>query len=217
VFEAMTEHAQQAMTLEEALRERHSVRKYVTGHEIPASELNEILELAASAPSSWNLQHWKFLVITDQARKERLLPMAYNQQQTVDCSAVILVLGDLEADKNVRHVYDPLAESGAIPASVRDTMVQNVDNAYQNFGREFAAGEAALNAGFAAMQLMLAAKAKGYDTCPMGGIDRDALRKELNIPERYAVLMMITLGKAATPAHASTRLPLSETVVRETF
>jgi nitroreductase len=67
------------------------------------------------------------------------------------------------------------------------------------------------------MQLMLAAKAKGYDTCPMGGFDKQALIKELNIPDRYIPVMMITIGKAAAPAHASSRFSLEKLVTEESF
>ncbi|MCG7319344.1 nitroreductase family protein [Brevibacillus laterosporus] len=203
-------------TLVEVMKARHSVRKYETGVEIPRSELNEILELAASAPSSWNLQHWRFLVVTNQGKKEKLLPLAYNQQQVVDASAVIIVLGDVKADLAVRDIYGKALQDGLINQQVFDIMVNQVEGAYAS-NAEIGMKEAILNASLASMQLMLAAKAKGYDTCPMGGIDRDGIVKECNIPERYYPVMMLTLGKASTPAHSTGRLPLSEVVINESF
>ena len=203
-------------TAEAVMRARHSVKKYQTGVTIPEAELNEILELANTAPSSWNLQHWRFLVITDQANKDKILPIAYGQKQVQESSATIIVLGDTEADKMAASVYDPAVQAGFITQEVRDTLVGQIQSAYQNnpnIGRE----EAIRNASFAAMQLMLAAKAKGYDTCPMGGFDAIALTKELNIPSRYIPVLMITLGKAAAPAHASGRFPLSQVVIKERF
>lgn len=203
-------------TLAEVMKDRHSVRKYETGVEIPRSELNEILELATSAPSSWNLQHWRFLVVTTQEKKERLLPLAYNQQQVVDASAVIIVLGDVRADLAVRDIYGKAMQGGVINQQVHDIMVSQVEGAYAS-NAEIGMKEAVLNASLASMQLMLAAKAKGYDTCPMGGIDRDGIMKECNIPERFYPVMMLTLGKASTPAHPTARLPLSEVVINESF
>lgn len=210
----MSDTTKTQMTAAEAMLARHSVRQYQPGLTIPTEDLNEILELAASAPSSWNLQHWRYLVVTDQARKESLLPLAYNQQQVVDSSAVIILLGDLEADKAAEVIYGKAVEAGMSP-EVRDTLVGQVKGAYQN--KQFAHDEAVLNASLSAMQLMLAAKAKGYDTCPMGGFSRDAVRKELNIPERYYPVMMLTLGTAAAQAHGSGRLSLDELVIKETF
>ncbi|HEU4964195.1 MAG TPA: nitroreductase family protein [Bacilli bacterium] len=204
------------MTAEETMLARHSVRKYEKGAEIPEQELNEILTLAASAPSSWNLQHWRFLVFQDKAKREKLLEIAYNQQQVADASVVVVVLGDLEADKEAHNVYDPAVAAGKMPEQAAQTLIGNIENAYANIptiGRD----EAIRNASFAAMQLMLAAKAKGYDTVPMGGYDADALVKEYNIPSRYIPVVMIPIGVAATPAHATDRFPLEKLMVKEGF
>lgn len=212
----MAETTLTPMTLEEAMNTRHSVRKYKAGASIPEQELTEILELAASAPSSWNLQHWRFLVVTEQSNKERLLPIAANQQQVVDCSAVIIVLGDLEADRSAEAVYRPGLEAGVLSQQVYDTLLGNIKAAYSGQSA-IPRDEANRNASLAAMQLMLAAKAKGYDTCPMGGFDRDKIMEVLNIPDRYFPVMMITLGTAAAPAHDTARFPLEQLVIRESF
>jgi nitroreductase len=212
----MNAYVQQAMTVEEVMKARHSVRKFVPDVDIPREELNEILSLAATAPSSWNLQHWRFLVVTDQAKKERLLPIAYNQRQVVDASATIVVLGDLQADKSAHLVYDQALAKGYVNQQVRDTMIQHIESAYQD-NPQLARSDAICNASLAAMQLMLAAKAKGYDTCPMGGFDRDALIKELNIPDRYIPVIMIALGKAREPAYPTQRFSLEQLVIENTF
>lgn len=204
------------MTVEQAIVERHSVRKYDSAATIPQEELNEILRLAASAPSSWNLQHWRFLVVTDQAQKEKLLPVAYGQQQVVDAYATIIILGDLEADKAARVVYDDALAKGLVNEQVRDTMISQVEGAYKG-NPDIARDEAIRNSSFAAMQLMLAAKAKGYDTCPMGGYNRDALIEALNIPPRYLPTLMLTLGKASVQAHPTTRLGLDQLVIENSF
>ncbi len=204
------------MTAEQVMEARHSVRKYDPNVTIPQGELNEILRLAASAPSSWNLQHWRFLVVTDPAIKEKLLPIAYGQQQVVDAYATIIILGDLEAYKSARPVYDAALEKGYVTEQVRDNMIAQIEGAYKN-NPEIARDEAIRNSSYAAMQLMLAAKAKGYDTCPMGGYDRDALIKELNIPSRYIPTLMLTLGKASVQAYPTARFGLDELVITNKF
>ena len=205
------------MDLFEAFSARHTVRKYDSSVPVPAEDLNEILAQAGTAPSAWNLQHWRFLVVTDPARKQELLPLTYNQQQTVDAPVFILVLGDREADKAAGDIYLPLVDKGLMPKQAADTLLGNIKGAYNPNNTAWAQDEAVLNSGFAAMQLMLAAKAKGYDTCPMGGIDRAGLRKLLNLPERFHIVMGRTLGKAAAPAHPTGRLPIEQLVIKETF
>jgi nitroreductase len=200
------------------MEERHSVRAYEKGYAMPKEHLDTILKAAASAPSSWNLQHWKFLVIDSQEQKEKLLPIAYGQQQVVDSSVTIAVLGDLEANKNGEAVYGEQVAKGLMPGSVKDTMLAQINGAYSRpEAAQFARDEAIRNSALAAMQLMLAAKALGYDTCPMGGYDVQKFVETFRVPKRYVPLMLITVGKAAKPAHATSRLPLEQLVVRNSF
>lgn len=198
------------------MNERHSVRAYEKGYVISDAEIEEMLAVTSQAPSSWNLQHWKFLIIKSEEAKQKMLPIAYNQQQVVDSSFTVVVLGDLEADKNAERVYGEAVESGFMNEEVKNTLVGQIKNAYASFPT-FARDEAILNASLAAMQLMLAAKAKGYDTCPIGGFDKQKCKEEFNVPDRYIPVMMITVGKAAKAAHASDRFPVSEVTVIDTF
>lgn len=205
------EHSTQQhdLGLFQTIEERHTVRNYEPGIEIPKQELNELLEAAAMAPSSWNLQHWRFLVIDDQKKKEELLPIAYNQNQIVDSSVTVAILGDLEANIEAEAIYSAAVENGYMPQHVKETLVGQINQAYER-GTTFPRDEAYLNASLAAMQLMLAAKAKGYDTCPMGGFDKEKFIKAFHVPERYVPVMLLTIGKAAKPAHRSARKPLED-------
>ncbi|MGV7001965.1 nitroreductase family protein [Priestia megaterium] len=201
--------------IEEVFRTRHATREYKPNVPITAETLNKILELAATAPSAWNLQHWRFLVIRDQEQKDRLKPIAYGQQQVSDASALVVILGDLEANLTGREMYDGLLEAEFIPQEVHDNLISQIEESYKI--PEFARDEANKNAGLAAMQLMLAAKAKGYDSGAIGGFNPVALVEALNIPSRFIPVMLVTIGEAATPARPTTRLPLSKLVINESF
>ncbi|WP_226679823.1 nitroreductase family protein [Sutcliffiella horikoshii] len=198
----------------ETMKERHSVRKY-TQYDMPQKDLQEILEATITAPSSWNLQHWKFLVIQSDSQKEKLLPIAYNQQQVVDSSVTIAVLGDLQANQNAERVYGEVVKKGFMTPEVKEILTNQIHGAYTN--DQFARDEAVMNGALASMQLMLAAKEKGYDTVPMGGFDKVAFREQFNIPDRYVPVMLISVGKAAAEAHGTLRFPLDEVVTYETF
>lgn len=200
----------------QTMEERHSVRKYERDVKIPKEELEELLRAAATAPSSWNLQHWRFLVIDDPKKKEELLPIGYNQQQIVDCSVVVAILGDLQANKEASAVYQPAVDNGFMTEQVKETLVGQINGAYEGEGT-FPRDEAFLNSSLAAMQLMLAVKAKGYDTCPMGGFNRQAFVEAFNVPERFAPVMLLTIGKAANPAHRSARKTIGEVTIYNTF
>ncbi len=200
----------------EVMKARQSVRKYDSQASISQQELNKILKIATQAPSSWNLQHWRFLVITSRQMKERLHAIANNQAQVADAAATVVVLGDLKADVNAREVYGKSLKEGKISREVYDRMIGQVDDAYRN-NLQFARDEAMLNAGLAAMQIMLAAKAKGYDTCPIGGFDRKKLAEVFQVPKRYVPVLLITIGKRAGSVCPTPRLPLEKVVIWESF
>ncbi|MCA1061846.1 nitroreductase family protein [Rossellomorea aquimaris] len=186
--------------------ERRSTKVYDPQVEIPREELVSLLETAGKAPSAWNLQQWKFLVFDTKEVQERLLPIAYHQQQVQDASAVVAVLGDLEANKNIDPVFDPAIEKGEMTAEIKEVLKKQIDGAYSR--DDYPRDAAFSNASLAAMQFMLAAKAKGWDTCPIGGFNPAALVSEFNVSERYIPIMLITIGKPLQEARKSGRLDI---------
>ncbi|BDC55199.1 nitroreductase family protein [Bacillus sp. FSL R5-0820] len=190
------------------LKERASVKEYDTTHEMTKEELKELLDITTKAPSAWNLQHWHFTVFHSAESKAKLLPIAYNQKQVSQASAVIAVLGDLEANLNGEKIYSELAEQGFITEDIKETLMTQINGAYQS--EQYAREAAYSNASLAAMQLMIAAKAMGYDTCAMGGFSKEAYVKEFNVSGRYEPVMLISVGKAAKEAHKSNRFDIEE-------
>jgi len=191
-------------------RERRSVRQYDPTFKMEESEILDILNVAIEAPSSSNLQPWRFLVIQDQATKEELLPIAYNQQQVVDSSVVIAVLGDKQAYKNADRIYSDLVKNGMMTDEIKDTYVKSINQNYGDFPAERLSKIAMIDGGLVSMQLMLAAKAKGYDTVPMGGFDTGKFVEAFNVPENLEPVMLIALGKGAKAGFPKTRLPLDQ-------
>ncbi|MDX8360808.1 MULTISPECIES: nitroreductase family protein [Bacillaceae] len=197
------------------INDRHSIRVYDPSVKIDKNELNDMIQEAAKAPSAWNLQHWKFLVIDDPDLQNTLLPIAFNQQQVVDASAVIAILGDLEANKNAERVYSEAVAAGFMTEEAKSTLIGQINGAYQS--PEAALHSAILNPSLAAMQLMLIAKARGYDTCSMAGYDSAQFIKTFNIPSRYVPVMLLTIGKKAKDAHATNRFPVEDITLYNNF
>ncbi|GKU80390.1 nitroreductase family protein [Paenibacillus sp. L3-i20] len=192
------------------LEERRSVRKYDNTAVISDEEIRELIAIATKAPSSSNLQPWRFIVVTDAELKAKLLPIAYNQEQVADCSAVIIVLADLEMYKKVDEIYSSAATAGYVTEELKDRMIANTTKQYMALPAERLKEIAVFDTGLVSMQLMLAARAKGYDTVPMGGYNRAQVVELFNINERYLPTLMLPIGKAATPAHPTTRLAVDQ-------
>jgi nitroreductase len=94
---------------------------------------------------------------------------------------------------------------------VYQQLLQNINAYYQT--ERVARDEAILNASLAAMQLMLAVKAKGLDSCPIGGFDRQAFMEKYQVDKRYVPLMLISIGKAAQPARPTSRISLEKVIL----
>lgn len=201
-----------AQTFSDIIRERHSVRKYDPTFKISRDEIEDILNDAILAPSSSNLQPWRFIVIDDQETKKELRLIANNQEQVETSSAVIAVLGDKEMYRNIEKVYRSNYEAGYMDEATMQLMIENSNRLYPNVPEEIRKSIAAFDTGLVSMQLMLAAKAKGYDTVPMGGFDKQKFTEKFQVSDRYMPMLLLALGKAAAPAHKTTRIPLKDIV-----
>lgn len=194
------------------IRDRRSVRKYDSEFKISREEITDILKEAALAPSSSNLQPWKFLVIQDQDTKKELRTIANNQEQVETASAVIAVLGDKEMYKNAEKVYRSSYEAGYMDEATMGRMIEGSTKLYSAAPAETRMNIASYDAGLVSMQLMLIAKDRGYDTVPMGGFNKQQFIERFNLDERYMPIVLIALGKAAAPGHPTTRLPIEDIV-----
>ncbi|WP_227395860.1 nitroreductase family protein [Jeotgalibacillus aurantiacus] len=194
----------------DVIKERRATKQYDPEAEISREELMELLQVMGEAPSAWNLQHWSFMAFHNKESQEKLLPIAYNQQQITEASAVVAILGDLRANENVDAVFDPAVEEGAMSAEIKQALNGQIQGAYEN--EQFARDAAFTNASLAAMQFMIAAKAKGWDTCPIGGFNAAQFVEEFEVSDRYVPVMLITVGKGSKEARKSGRLNIEDLV-----
>jgi nitroreductase len=195
------------------IRERRSVRKYDPTFSISQEEIIDMLKEATFAPSSSNLQPWRFLVIQDQETKKELRAIANNQEQVETSSAVIAILGDTEMYHNAEQVYKSAFEAGLMDKEIADRMIENSTKMYSAASKEARTNIANFDAGLISMQLMLIAKSRGYDTVPMGGFNKQKFMERFDIDERYFPAILIALGKEAAPGRVTTRIP-AENIIR---
>lgn len=199
--------------LSEVIKERHSVRKYDPTYKISQEEIKDMLIEATQAPSSSNLQPWRFIVFQDQEMKKELRAIANNQEQVETASAVIAVLGDKEMYKSVEKVYRSAHEAGYMDEANMNRLIEGTNNTYPYAPEETRKNIASFDAGLVSMQLMLVAKNRGYDTVPMGGFNKEQFMEKFNVPDHFFPIVLISVGKAAAPAFKTTRLPLEDVLI----
>ncbi|NHN30252.1 nitroreductase family protein [Paenibacillus agricola] len=178
--------------------ERHSVKVYDPEVKISREEMTEILAEASRAPSAINMQPWRFLVIDSAEGKEKLAPLAsFNQTQALTSSAVIAVFYDANNIEYIDEIFGKAVELGYMPQDIMDMQLQIAKPYYANMGASDLRDMNLIDSGLVSMQLMLVARAHGYDTNPMAGYEKDQIAEAFGLDkERFQPVMLISIGKA---------------------
>ncbi len=195
----------------EAIEKRRSVKHY-SEHTMTEAEINQLLSAAILSPTSFNIQNWRFVVVTDMALRKALRQAAWNQAQVEEASLLIILTANLDAWNEDTERY-----WANTPEDTQVMMAKMTRDFYQG-KTQLQRDEALRSCGIAAQTIMLAAKDMGYDACPMIGFDPDAVAEIINLPKNHLITMMISVGKAAQEVRPrSGQLKLEEVWVKNRF
>lgn len=196
----------------DAIRERRAVKHFDPSHEISKSEFDQLIDLAMQAPSSFNIQHWRLVNVTNKALRAKLREAAFNQAQVTDASLCFVLTVDIKAWKK-----DPARYWTNAPKEAQDILVPWI-NPFYSGKEQLQRDEAMRSAGILLQTMMLAAKAMGYDSCPMVGFDFDKVAELIRLPQGHAVAAMLVIGKGTKPAWPKPGfIPKSEMVINNHF
>lgn len=200
------------MNVTQAIQQRRSIKNYDSSHRMTEAEIEQLMSLAMLSPTAFNIQHWRFVVVTDPVLRHQIRAVSWNQAQVTDASLLIVLTADLNAWEK-----DPARYWANAPQPAREYLV-NAIHGYYTDHVQAQRDEGMRSGGMAAMTLMLAAKEMGYDTCPMDGFDFDAVAKLINLPADHVPVMFVVVGKALEEAKPrSGQLPMNEVVIYNRF
>ncbi len=196
----------------DAIHQRRSVKAYDPSHRLTSEEEARLLGAAIESPTSFNMQNWRFVIVRDPESRKRIRAAAVDQAQVTDASLLIVLTADLRAWRKSPERYWRNA-SPEVQALAVGWMVPFYEGKEQ-----LQRDEAMRSCGLAGQTIMLAAKAMGYDSCPMIGFDPVAVAEVVNLPSDHVIGFMIAVGKATKPARPrGGQLALSEVVVEDRF
>ncbi len=196
----------------EAIEKRRSIKHYDPGHEMTDAEIGKLFQSAVLSPTAFNIQNWRFVVVKDRALREDIRKAAWDQEQVTDASLLIVLCADVKAweKEPARYWKDG-------PEEVQGIIVPAIDNYYRNKD-QVQRDEGMRSCGIVAQTIMLAAKAMGYDSCPMDGFDFDAVGKLINLPPDHVISMLVVVGKSSKDAWPRPgQLPLDEVIIHNRF
>ncbi len=194
------------------LIERRSIRKYDPTVKITKKEMKEIIEKTNRAPSSMNMQPWRYFIVESHAAKEKLRPVLYGNYLQLDTSAaMICIFTDLKKYEYAEKIYDKAVAAGLMPEEVREKQLRNIANMIPTLSEEGIEKGGLIDSGLAAMQLMHVAREHGYETCSIGGFRHEKIADALGIDsKRYKPVLILSIGKAAEDGYPSVRLDVED-------
>ena len=195
-----------------AIEQRRAIKQFDPAHKMSDEEVQELLSAAVLSPTAFNIQHWRFVRVQDPAMREQIRAATWMQPQITDASLLLILCADLKAWEKEPERYWRNA-----PADTREGILEAIDLYYRD-REQVQRDEAMRSCGIAAQTIMLAAKAMGYDSCPMDLSDFDEVAKIIRLPDDHVIAMYIAIGKATRePWPRSGQLPLEEVVVANRF
>ena len=204
-------------SLSQAIRERRATPSF-DGAPIPADDLRSILDAGLSAPSGYNMQPWRFIVVQGGEQKKRLRAASYNQGKVEEASAVIVACGDADG---WRKDLDPMlsqGRAGGMPEGYAAQARSSVPNYLSSFSQEQMHGWLNKMVMIAVTHMMLMAEVMGYDTAPMEGFEQEKVHEVLRLPLSYWVVALLAIGHLQGPDKFNGgRFDINHTVFAEEF
>jgi len=194
---------------------RHACKIFDKNKIISDEDINYILEAGVKSPSSFGMEAWKFLVITDKKLKAELKPLCWNQEQITSCSHLVIILAGIENLKIESGVPLKRFKRRKMPKEKLDFYL----NLYSSHLKQTLSSDENIYAWSAkqtyiAMANMISASAMvGIDSCPIEGFEKKNVEKLLKLDTtKYQLSAILPLGYRINPQSKQLRVPFDEVV-----
>jgi nitroreductase len=175
---------------------------------VPEETIAAALAIAADAPSGYNFQPWRFLVLTEQDQRERLKTAAFNQPKISEAPVVIVAFGQREGWKtNVDDILRSSAARRGLPADSVDKQKRGALGFVDTLHPAVWLNRQVM---IAFTHLMLAFESLGWDTAPMEGFDGNAVKATFHLPDDAEVVALLAVGRARDPQPHPGRLAVEQ-------
>ncbi len=176
---------------------RRSINFFDPEKKVSDKLIKEMIELAAKAPSSFNLQPWNLILLKELKEKKVLKALAWDQPKVIEAPLIFIILADKdgwqEGHQTVEKNWKEMVATGAMQEEQREWFLNAARSLY-DWSPDANLAFASKNTGFFAMSLMHAATSLGLDSHPMDGFDHEGVRKAFNIPANYWIPLLLAVG-----------------------
>lgn len=195
-----------------AVEARRAIKQFDPNHAMTEEEIRKLVSLVVLSPTAFNIQHWRLVLVRNRQLRESIRVVSWMQPQITDASMLVIICADLKAWERQPERY-----WRNVPHDVREGVLAAIEEYYRE-REQLQRDEAMRSCGIAAQTMMLAAKAMGYDSCPMDLSDLDEVARLINLPEDHASAMFVAVGKGVRdPWPRAGQLPLEQALPLDRF
>ena len=180
-------------SLSDVIRDRRATPSF-DGTPIPAEDLRQILEAGLHAPSGYNMQPWRFVVVQTPEQKRRLRAASYNQAKVEEASVVIVACGDADGWRKDLDEMLEMGRAGGMPESYAAQAKSSVPDYMSSFTSDQMRQWLNKQVMLAFTHMPLMAEVLGYDTAPMEGFEQERVHEALRLPMSYWVVALLAIG-----------------------
>lgn len=199
----------------QAMNFRHACKKFDPQHKIADADFQQILEFGRLSPSSFGMEHWRFVVVQTPELREKLREACWNQPQITDSSHVVVILAKTAAVEPGSDYVKQLFGRRGLPAEAEQAYLARY--AAHN-GSEIAPymntfAWASKQCYIALANMMTGAASLGIDSCPIEGFSKSGVEAALGVDTtQYGAAVVVAFGYRAGEQTPRLRQPLAELV-----
>lgn len=173
------------MDILEKLAWRYATKKFDPAKKLEKEQLERILRATNLSASSYGLQPYKVIVVSDPAVREQLKAVSWNQPQITDASHLIVFASyDNLHEQHVEQYIENIASTRQLERAQLDGFELTMKGTVKSLDKDAAAIWTAKQAYLALGTLLAASAADGIDTCPMEGFNAAAYNEILGLKEK---------------------------------
>lgn len=208
----------QPLDVPSAIVQRRSIKTFKSDPIAPEL-LKQLVDLTVAAPSSFNVQSWRIVLVQDEAQRAALAAASWNQQQIVQAPVTFVFAADATAgEQDLTPILEKAQETGAWNEATVGYFKNAIPQFQAGLGdkrREYAIKDAII----AATHLVLAAESLGLSTCFMNGWIEDQVKAVIGAADNsdLAIAVLVPVGYAAEPRLNPGRLPYDYNVFVDTI
>jgi nitroreductase len=180
-------------TLSDAIAGRRSTPSF-DATPIPPEDMEKILQAGLAAPSGYNMQPWRFIVVQAPEQKKKLRAASYNQAKVEEASAVIVACGDADGWRKDLDEMLEMGRAGGMPESYAAQARSSVPAYLSSFSADQMKGWLNKQVMLAYTHMLLMAEVLGYDTAPLEGFEQDRVHEVLRLPMSFWVVGLLAVG-----------------------